>query len=72
MLTSLVVKYVIYFKEQAKRRSVHANGYCDTELNFGTDCYIGLLYRTINVSKFISKFKKAMKPMRIQQIQIHA
>ena len=41
MLTSLVEKYDIYFKIQAKRRSVHVNGYCDTGLNFGIDCCIG-------------------------------
>ena len=38
MLTSLVGKYDIYFKVQAKRRSLHVNGYCDTELIFGVDC----------------------------------
>ena len=41
MFTSLVEKYDIYFNLQAKRRSVHVNGYCGTELNFGTDCCIG-------------------------------
>ena len=40
-LTSLVEKYDIYFNVQAKRRSVHVNGYCGTELNFGSDCCIG-------------------------------
>ena len=35
MSTSLVKKYDIYFNVQAKRRSVHVNGYCGTELNFG-------------------------------------
>ena len=41
MLTSLVEKYDIYFKVQAKRNSVHVNGYCGTELYLGTDCCIG-------------------------------
>ena len=40
-LTSLVEKYDIYVNVQAKRRSVHVNGYCGTELNFGSDCCIG-------------------------------
>ena len=34
---SLVENYNKYFKVQAKRRSVHVNGYCGTELNLGTD-----------------------------------
>ena len=40
MLTSLVEKYDMFFKVQTKRRSVHVNGYCGTELKFGTDCCI--------------------------------
>ena len=40
-LSSLVEKYDIYFNVQVKRRSVHVNGYCGTELNFGNDCCIG-------------------------------
>ena len=41
VLTSLVEKYDIYFNVQAKRHSVHVNGYCGTVLNFDTNCYIG-------------------------------
>ena len=41
MLTSLEEKYDICFNVQAKRRAVHATGYCGTELNFDIDCCSG-------------------------------
>ena len=55
MLTSLVEKYDIYLNVQTKRRSVHVNSYCGTELYFDIQCCLGHSTKIWYMPKSIKK-----------------
>ena len=70
MLTNLVEKYDIYFNEQAKRRSVHVNGYCSTELTFDTGGRIGystkILYMPMYKESLLLRARRNEKEFKVK------
>ena len=56
MLTSLVEKYDIYFEVQAKRCSVHVNGYCGTELKVKNTLMTGAINYVRREGRYVMKY----------------